>query len=215
MILLSLTLKINAQNFNYSKDFKKILKETKKEKSSLYYEKLLPRFKKGDTTLTDKQVLALQIAFTKNDNYNPYGVIEEERLFIRDSRDTSYAETCIKFGTKALEFCPLDLAVNYALYKSHKYKGNLELSKQFQNRYNMLIKSILYSGDGEKNPFFVLSPIDGQILIKEYWKNDIGMMGSGRDKKGNFLDMLGRIEDDGSETTLYFNCEHAVKLMFK
>lgn len=60
------------------------------------------------------------------------------------------------------------------------------------------------------NPYFVLGPRDGQILIKYVWGNSIGMMGSGEDVNGYFCDILSMNLKDG-EKQLYFNIDHATK----
>lgn len=60
------------KNFTYKKDFDRILKESKNKKSDLFYPNLLERFNKADSTLTDKEVLAMLIAFTDDKHYKPY-----------------------------------------------------------------------------------------------------------------------------------------------
>lgn len=82
IILLLLFIPILAfsqTNFNYKKDFDKILKESKNKKSEFYYEDLLSRYNKVDTTLSNPQVLALLIAFTDNKFYKPYKDLEVGR----------------------------------------------------------------------------------------------------------------------------------------
>ena len=58
--------------FNYQRDFKTILEQTKDKTSDLYYQKLLIRFLNNDSSLTRAQTLALMIGFTENQQYKPY-----------------------------------------------------------------------------------------------------------------------------------------------
>ena len=55
--------------FDYHKDFGRILEESRDEKSDLNYDKLLKRFNRCDTTLTDFETLALLIGFTANKHF--------------------------------------------------------------------------------------------------------------------------------------------------
>ncbi len=112
---------------------------------------------------------------------------------------------CAKF----LETNPLNYAAlmekGFALWKLEDV--NFEFSK---SQYFKILDAILYSGDGSsKNAFFVLSPIDGQNIIQYVWQGSIGTMGSGRDKDGNFLDILDMEKDDETET-IFFNIQHAM-----
>lgn len=200
-----------SQEFDYHRDFKKILKKTSKPKNELNYDKLLTRFTNADTTLTPYEVLALQIGFTEKEAYNPYGNIKIERTYL-GSVYNDKTDTCILYGVPWIKRNPLNLSVNYALYKAYEKKGNLVEAEHFKTRYFLLIKSILFSGKDNK-PYFVLSPIDGQTLITEYWEGEVGNMGTGKDKNGYFLDLLEMIKD-GKSTNLSFHINHATDKMF-
>jgi hypothetical protein len=92
----------------------------------------------------------------------------------------------------------------------------LKDSSEFhKSKFLKIREAVLSTGDGSREvPFFVLNPIDGQILIKYIFGGAIGAMSSGRDKSGNFLDILA-IETEGKEiVTLYFNINHATDKMF-
>ena len=66
-------------DFDYSKDYDSILKMTKDNTNKLYYNDLLERFQKADSTLTNFELVALQIGYTDNPKYYPYQDIEIER----------------------------------------------------------------------------------------------------------------------------------------
>lgn len=74
-----------------------------------------------------------------------------------------------------------------------------------------VVDAILWSGDGSYNsPYFVLSPIDGQTIIKYIFGESIGTMGSGSDKNGCFLDIL-EMNTEKESITQYFIIEHTIK----
>ncbi|MCB0497217.1 MAG: DUF4919 domain-containing protein [Cyclobacteriaceae bacterium] len=199
--------------FNYHKDFKRILEQSKDKSSEFYYPKLLERFNRNDSTLTDLEVLALQIGFTANSNYKPYQTVSIEReikdLVWKEKYEEALIE-CNKFlKTNPLNFTAL-MEKGFAYMKLGKEGSELQ-----KERFMIVLHSILASGEGTKDsPFFVLSPIDGQTLITHIFGESIGIMGSGTDANGNFLDILEMKKEDGSSKTLYFNINHAAEKMF-
>jgi hypothetical protein len=203
---------IQGQTFDYSKDYKRILKETGNPKGKLFYDTLKSRFERDDKSLTNEALVALQIGFSQRDQYDPYGDIGLDRAFI-GSANREDTDTTVLYGTKYLERNPVSLSAHFAFWKAYEKRNEMALAAKFQLRFQRLIDSILSTGDGVKKPYFVLSPIDGQILIRKYWNADIGVMGSAYDSKNNFLDMLEMKNADGSTKTLYFVIEHAVKRM--
>ncbi len=195
--------------FDYTKDFDSILQQSKDAASKFFYPKLNGRFQKNDSTLTNQEVLALMIGFTENENYKPYQNVSKEREILRLISDGKYEEALTK-SNSLLETNPLNntalMEKGFALWKLED--ENFEDTKF---KYLKILDAIFSSGDGSmENAFFVLSPIDGQTIIKYVWQGSIGMMGSGSDENGNFLDIL-EMEKDGEKMNIYFNIEHAMK----
>ena len=79
ILTVSLTTFGQEYEFDYHKDYEKILGQTNDTSSNLNYDKLLKRFKENDTALTDFEVLALMIGFTMDTNYHAYSDISIER----------------------------------------------------------------------------------------------------------------------------------------
>jgi hypothetical protein len=91
-------------------------------------------------------------------------------------------------------------------------KPDAQIQKE---KFMRVVSSILWSGDGSReHPIFVLGPSDGQFLIRYILGGDVGSMGSGRDKNGYFLDILGMKLGDDSRT-MHFIIPHATSTMFK
>ena len=228
LILLICTCFISAQDkidFKYSRDYHRILELTKSDTSKLYYPNLYKRYIVGDTTLTNYEVLSLQIGYTDNENYWPYQDIETEREIWNLNEEKKYKKA-IKSSNTLLSRNPFYMIAcrekSYALGKI----GQKDSADYYFNRFNQIVLSDLATGDGKsyETSWFVISPADGQWIIKLPLEGKICFMGSGRDKDKNFHDILGYKPDnevdsqkDGKESDcihLYFNVQHAVKRMF-
>lgn len=216
MICTVTTLSVGAQDsFDYDKDFKKLLKKSEKSSSDLNYNKLLSRFLANDTSLTNYEMIALQIGHTQTEDYKPYNDIEIERA-IYELNASGRNRAAIELSNSFQRRNPLSLMMNLEKsYAFHKLEQVDSAGIYFQ-RYLQLIQSVLWSGNGTDKPYFVLGPIDGQIIIERYWQGDITLMGSGEDKNENFLDILTmKDKDTGEENDINFIIEHASETMFK
>lgn len=215
LFLLIPLLIFSQKNFEYKKDFENILKEGKDKNSDLNYEKLLDRFNKTDTTLSDKQILSLLIGFTINKNYRPYKDVEFGRTLYSLNDDKKFDEV-IKEGNKFIANHPFDLKGLFELSYAYYKKGNQTLADSYLMKTTMIFKAMIYSGDGKSidNPMFALNPSDGQDFIRKTFGAKIGRMASGRDKNGYFIDML-EMKDGEDSQTLYFIIPHATKKMFE
>lgn len=148
------------------------------------------------------------IGFTENENYKPYQNVDKEREILNLISEKKYEEALTKCNS-LLETNPLNYAAlmekGFALWKLNDDKFEF-----YKKQYFKVLDAVLYSGDGSQNKaFFVLSPIDGQTIIRYVWQGSIGVMGSGSDENGNFLDIL-EMEKDGETVTVYFNIQHAM-----
>lgn len=207
---------IFSQNFDYKRDFENILKESQDKKSNLYYGNLLTRYKKSDTTLTNKQVLSLLIAFTANKNYKPYKDIDFGRNLYQLNDDEKFDEV-IKTGDEFLNTHPFDIKTLYETSYAYYKKGNQEIADSYLTKATLIFKAMSYSGDPKSidTAFFALNPSDGQEFIRKKIGAKIGFMGSGEDKNGYFLDILEAIFKDETRQTFYFIIPHATKKMFE
>ena len=209
---LFITTTVFGQDFDYHRDFKDLLTKSKDKSSEYYYLKLLQRFNSSDSTLTNKDVIALQIGFTADKNYKPYETIDKEREILGLISDKKY-EKAITECDKLLKTNPVNFTAlmekGFACMKLNKPDASIH-----RGRTMKVINSIMWSGDGTiDRPYFVLSPIDGQTLIRYILGGSIGTMGSGSDKNGYFLDILEMTKDDKTETK-YFIIQHATDKMF-
>ncbi|MCG8808865.1 DUF4919 domain-containing protein [Tenacibaculum finnmarkense] len=204
---------ISAQNFDYQTDFKKLVEQSKDNESPNNYEKLKIEFIKDGENFTKEKVVALMAGQTASEFYDAYGMINMERAYQVAEKYSS--DTIHKYVHKLLKTHPVNLSLNYGLWKTYEKDGEKENAEKHKQRFNLICESILSTGNGtNEKPYFVLSPIDGQVLIRLYYGKEIGMMGSGADKHGNFVDILEMIDGENSKS-LNFVIAHAMGLFKK
>lgn len=212
---------LGQTTFNYNSDFKNILAKTKSPSDNLSYDKLLKRFSVNDTTLSNFEVLALLIAYTDKPEFKPYRDINDERkIFVMN--DNGKFQEAIDSANLFLKLHPLSVKVLFEkAYSFHKL-GQDDSSHFYYMKGRMIFEAMSYSGNGKspETPIFALGPADGQDYIYKYVDSkiegaSIGVMGSGSDKNGNFLDILEVVPKDGSAPyKLYFIIQHATDKMF-
>lgn len=216
MILMSViyTSVLAQQKFNYKKDFPKISKESTKKDSRYNYSQLLNAFLHNDSNLSEFDVLALLIGYTKNANYSPYVDIEIEGG-IYDLNASGKNRAALELSNSFQKRNPVSLMMNLEKsYAFHKL-GYADSSKIYYERYEMLIQAILFSGNGDDIPYFVLGPSDGQTFIKRYLGGTVTTMGSSFDKDDHHIDVLGmKAKRTGKESVLRFNVNHASEKAF-
>jgi len=206
--------------FNYHKDYEKILGQTNDTTSNLHYDKLLKRFQNNDTTLTDFEVLALLIGFTDNEHFKPYSYLSTERKIYSLNGNGKYKEALEMSNSFLLNVPVSQQALIEKSYSFHKL-GQADSAQYYLWQNKRIMNAMAQSGDGltPETAFFSLGPADGQNFIRKYLSSSIGIMGSGRDKYGNFVDILEAIWEDKESgkkesRSLYFQIEHASKTMF-
>lgn len=201
--------------FNYSTDFKTVLSKTKDPNDILSYNKLLKRFTANDTTMTDYEVLALLIGFTNKPEFKPYDDLDIEREIYNLNGEKKYKEALEK-GLKFIKTHPLSVKTLFEIAYSYHKLNNKEQEKIYAYRGQRIFEAMYFSGNGKtkETPTFSLGPADGQDYIYKFVGADIGTMGSGEDKNGNFLDILDAKFEDGTVVKLYFIIQHATDKMF-
>lgn len=199
--------------FKYQKNFKTILEKTKDPNDQLAYEKLLKRFTSNDTSLTDFEVLALLIGFTDKPEYKPYNYLSKEREIYKLNGEGKFQEA-LDSANVFLQKHPVSqqaiIEKSYSYYKL----DNKDSADFYRYQFRRIMQAMDFSGDGKDNPIFALGPADGQNYIQKYLAAKVGLMGSGRDKNGNFLGMLEAIYKDSTSEKLYFIIQHATNKMF-
>ncbi|PWJ44573.1 DUF4919 domain-containing protein [Sediminitomix flava] len=204
-------------DFDYHRDYQNILKESKVDSSSINFTSLFNRFLKGDSTLTNYEMIAMQIGYTDNENYWPYQDIMPEREVWSLNEAGKYKEA-IKTCEQILLSNPFNILANREKSYAFKKLNQADSASIYFDRFDKIVTSYLSTGNGTsyENSIFVMSPADGQWIIKLAFQSGICYMGSGRDEQGYFHDILGlKMEEDSDDCiNLYFNIAHASKRMF-
>lgn len=201
---------VSAQNFDYQTDFEKLVEQSKDSISPNNYEKLKAEFIQNGENFTKEKVVALMAGQTASGFYDAYGIIDMERSY--QFADKFPSDTIHKYADQFLKIYPTNFSLNYGLWKTYEKDNDKENTERFKKRFKLIAESILSTGDGtNEKPYFVLSPIDGQVLIRLYYGKEIGMMGSGADKHGNFVDVLEIIDGENTKS-LNFVIAHAMRL---
>jgi hypothetical protein len=205
--------------FHYSTDFPEILAQTQDSRSTLHYDKLLFRFSANDTTLTDFEVLALLIGFTPDPEFRPYAYMSTERKIYALNGSGDYRQALAACDSFLVHVPVSQTALIEKAYAFHK-RGMPDSASYYSWRHYRIMQAMDRTGDGltPETAIFSLGPTDGQNYIVKYLGGDIGTMGSGADKNGNFVDILHFTPRDATAGTqsvaMYFQIQHAVNRMF-
>lgn len=197
-------------NFTYKTDFKTILAKTKDVNDNLNYDKLLSRFKKNDSTLTNNEVLALLIGFTAKPEYKPYEDLQEEKSIYNLNAEGKYEEARIK-ADEFIKTHPLSIKVIFERSFAY-YKARMEDSaKIFSSQGKKIFNAMNYSGSGKtiQSPIFALGLEDGQEYIYKFLGSGIGLKGSLKDENANTVDFLEVASKVKEPYNLYFIVQHA------
>lgn len=204
---------IGAQDFYYQTDFKRLVEQSKDSLSPNNYKKLKLEFINNGENFTKEKVIALMAGQTASEFYDAYGHVQNERSYqnaVKFPADTTY-----KYAKYYMDINPISLSFNYGLWKTYEKDNDKNNAEKFKQRFQLLAESILTTGDGSiENPYFVISPIDGQVIIRLYYEKEIGTMGSGENQYGNFVDILEMVDEDNSKS-LHFVIDHAMGLFRK
>jgi hypothetical protein len=203
-------------DFDFTRDYDSILKMTKDNSNKLFYSDLFERFQKVDSTLTNYELVALQIGYTDNPKYYPYQDInlEKEIWSLNENEEFNLAEK--KLDT-LLSNNPYNILGHREMSYVQSKLGNKERAHLHYKQFDLILASVMSSGDGTsyETSWFTLSPADGQLIIKLVFQRAICSIGTGSDHNGNFHDILGmKFEDSEDCIELFFNIEPATKRMF-
>ena len=155
--------------------------------SVFYYPKLLEKVKShpGDLTQTDVQYLYYGQIFKIG--YDPRHPFDDDRTTFDRYIANGRKKKVIELGTELLQKYPVDLTALMYTSKYMKDKKIADTSYFWGNRFDLLLKSILGSGDGKSyQTAFIVTSIWDEFIIK-------GVLGyfGGQDALGGAKDNYG------------------------
>lgn len=210
--------------FIYHRDFKQIFDSTQESSSPVYYQKLIKRFLDNDSSLTNPEVLALMIGYTKNPHFKPMDDMEKE-IEIFDLNKNGECREAIHKARPYLQTHPLSLLVlreisfAYQQVTKKEFQKNLIMDSavlyQDSGIYYMalndkIMEAMIYSGKGKtpESAIFSLGLADG-----EYFIPNVGFKIEKKDtdwnKNGDFMEIIKTIIADQSTVNYYFVIQHA------
>lgn len=216
ILLLLLAVKLHSfgqEVFDYKKDIKIILAMTKDSASPLSYSKLLPKFLAKDTSMHGYQMLALLIGFTDQEAYNPYEDIETEKS-IFDLNEAGNYEDALDQSAAYIKKHPLSLRIlkerSFAFYQQKQQDS----ADYYMDLVDKIMEGMAFSGKGltADKPMFALGLDDGEHFMK-----NVGMVitnrATGNNQRGDFMEIVNGMKEDGSTKIMYFLIQHAYNKM--
>ncbi|WP_118976362.1 DUF4919 domain-containing protein [Taibaiella koreensis] len=203
-----------AQRFSYRRDYEPMLRRSKDPADAVCYTRLLPRFLKGDSTLSISEMLYLMIGYTGRTPFTPYDDLVTEKRIYEYNNKAQY-QTAIHLCDSFLKRRPLNQqAIIEKAYAFHKLNRQ-DSATWYKAQFGRLMAAMDWSADGRTpdHAMFAIGPRDGQNFIDKYYHADLGRSGSAEDSDGNFCDMLEMKFKKGGKAqsvTLYFAIQHAV-----
>ena len=208
--LLFISLKAYEQSsFDYQKDFKAILANTKDSNNYLYYGKLLPRFYANDTSISRYETLALLIGFTDQPDYKPYDDIDTEKEIFVLNDDGNY-EDALTEANSYLATHPVSLRIlKEKSYTLHQLKKK-DSADYYMDLVHKIMSAMLFSGNGKtpETAMFSLGLADGERFTENAGMT-VSNKGTGENKSGNYMELIDAVTDDGEHKNLFFVIQHA------
>lgn len=228
-----------AKDFDYQTDFDRLVIESKAADSLYNYEKLKAEFIANGEDFTEEQVVALVIGQFASDSYYSTQGLNLERQFrsfqrpddipleyiyvnIQSMLEIPLADPFSEYHVQKayekgddriikdlLELNPVNLSLNYGLWKIYEKKEDIINAKRFKTRFNLISKAILSTGDGTlERPYFVITSIDADVIIKFYYGNKVGEKDDFKNDYEQIIEMVERLDGDKS-VRMHFITDHS------
>ena len=202
-----------------SPSYDQIEKNIKTKKSNLFYDTLMNRFQRVDSTMTLDEKRHLYYGYSFNEKYSPYSRSDfNDSLKIilqKESHDKIDLDRIIKFGDSILVSNPFDLStINYQLYALEQNENKEGFGNKFI-QLTIIIDAIISSGNGKnkKDAFYVIYTSNEYNLI-----SILGFEFGGTQSLIEHYDYLTIAENDAGIEGLYFDvspCLNSMAEMFK
>lgn len=214
--ILFLSVFLNAQEFNYKDDFETVLKRTKDSSDVLFHEKLMLKYQTNDSSLTDFQMLALLINFTKNDHYKPYQIAASESKIAMLNQKKQYREAILTCDS-LLKNHPFNQAILFEKALAHFELNQADSANFYRIKFNRIMDAMSFSGTGTSsdNAIFSLGSRDSHNYIINRLSQQVNQVGSGVDEDGNFLDIIETVDENEGTHLLHFQIQHAVNKLLE
>lgn len=219
MHLLGWAGRAQAQTFVYHRDYSRLLQQSQNPASPSYYPTLLQRFQQHQG-LTNEQVVELMVGYTGQVGFAPYDDLRDGRHLYELNENKQYAEA-VHYGRQFLRKHPLNLPALTEQMYAYQQVNQADSAQYATQQLQALMQAMASTGDGRsaETAIFAIGPTDGQVYILRQLKARLGSgMGSGRDKQGNFVDILSVVsgnDDREKGYSLFFQIQPASASLLK
>ncbi|MBD5356289.1 MAG: DUF4919 domain-containing protein [Bacteroides sp.] len=153
-------------------DLKKIQKETLDPSSPFYFPKLMAKYSRNDTTMTNEEYRNFYLGYMFQEDYDPYrtspysGVTDELRMKAKHTKEE--IDTIRKYAELSLRDNPFDLRQMSFLVHVLKEKRKDMSAKIWEYRLEHLLGAIKSTGTGEDidNAWYVIYPMHEYDMVQ-------------------------------------------------
>lgn len=153
-------------------DLEKIKKETLDPSSRFYFPKLMAKYTRNDTTMTNEEYRNFYLGYMFQEDYDPYrtspysGVTDDLRLKATHSKEE--IDTIRKYAELSLRDNPFDLRQMSFLVHVLKEKRKDMSAKIWEYRLEHLLGAIKSTGTGEdiENAWYVIYPMHEYDMVQ-------------------------------------------------
>lgn len=148
-------------------DLEKIKDATTDENSKMYYPKLLDRFFRNDTAMTDEEFRCLYYGAMFQEDYDPYRPPYQESalkalapLYEKSTHTRAERDKMRVYAVGALKDNPLDLVQLKNLVFVYEQNKKVNLAQIWKYKLNHLLRAIASSGTGldQANAWYIVYP---------------------------------------------------------
>ncbi|HET8839390.1 MAG TPA: DUF4919 domain-containing protein [Flavobacteriaceae bacterium] len=209
-----------SQDWDFEKpNYKEIEKNIQKEGSNLFYNSLMDRYLKADSTFTLEEKRHLYYGYAFNEKYAPYSHSEYSdslsTILQKEKLDTIDLKKVVHFTNALLHENPFDLnAINYQLYALDQMEKKEAFDKKII-QFQIVMDALISSGNGtsKKEAFYVIETSHEYALL-----NILGFQFGGTQSLIEHYDYLTVAENQAGIDGLYFDvslCLNSMSEMLK
>lgn len=170
-------------------DLEHIQRITQDPSSRMYFPKLMEKFNKNDTVMTQEEFRNLYLGYIFQEDYDPYRTSPyaavTDALRNKATHTKAEADTIIKYANLALQDNPFDLRQMSLLVHVLKEKKKDMSAKIWEFRLEHILGAIKSTGTGEdiENAFYVIYPMHEYDMIQllGYEATDVDFIEPGYD----------------------------------
>lgn len=204
ILLFCLSMGAFAQTFAFDMD------EIKKEAKSNNYDKLFKRYLKNDTTITQSEYIILYYGQPFQPGFKPnvhHDSVDALNAYMNANMESIDFKKVIGYTELILRDFPFNMDHIYVTGVAYERTGDAVQAAQWFYKYEKLVRTILYSGDGrsEESAYVVTKIADEYAIVNALELQSKGQALKSKNKK--FYDVISVTENNYGIEKVYFNID--------